>query len=94
MRQCRVRPVRVQQPHRMGRASCGSDSRITSGIRAVESADTVKAETIGAVVGAMKDRRWRITSHRHACPLQPGAIFCALALKRTPKGNGNQVNEL
>lgn len=74
----------MQQPHRMGRASCGGDSSITGRIRAVESADAVKAEAIGTVIGAMEDGRRGITSHWLACSLKPAAILRALALKCTP----------
>lgn len=68
----------------MGRASSGGDSSITGRIRAVESADTVEAEAVGTVIGAVEDGRWGITSHWLACPLKPAAVLRALALKGTP----------
>lgn len=71
---------------RMGRASCGDNSSITGRISAVESADAVKAEAVGTVIGAVEDGRRRIASHWLACPLEPAAILGALALKSTPFG--------
>lgn len=70
----------------MGRASCGGVSGITGRIRAVESADAVEAEAVGAVVGPVEDGRRGTTGHRLTCPLQPAAILCTLALERAPKG--------
>lgn len=73
----------VQQPHRMGGASCGSVSGITDRVRAVESADAVEAEAVGAVVGPVEDGRWGITGHWLTGPLQPAAVLCTLAFERT-----------
>lgn len=75
----------VQQPHRVGGASSDGIRAITGRVRAIESANAVKAEAVGAVVGAVEDGRRRVTSHRFACPLQPTAVLGALALKRAPK---------
>lgn len=54
---------RVQQPHRMGGASRGSDSTITSRFSTVESAHTVKAEAVSTVIRAVEDGRRRIARH-------------------------------
>lgn len=70
----------------MGGASCGGVSGITGRVRAVESADAVEAEAVGAVVGPVEDGRWGIAGHRLACPLQPAAVLCTLAFERTSKG--------
>lgn len=72
----------VQQPHRMGGASCGGVSGITDRVRAVESADAVEAEAVGAVVGPVEDGRWGVTGHRLTCPLEPAAVLCTLAFER------------
>lgn len=66
---------------------------ITGGFRTVESADTVKAEAISTVVGAMENGWWRITSHWFTCTLQPGAILCTLALKSTSERNKTNLKK-
>lgn len=68
----------------MGGASCGGDSGITGRIRAVEPADAVKAEAVGAVVGPVEDWWQGVAGHRLARPLQPAAVLCALAFERAP----------
>lgn len=73
----------VQQPHRMGGASCGGVSGITDRVRAVESADAVEAEAVGAVVGPVEDGRWGVTGDWLTGPLQPAAILRTLAFERT-----------
>lgn len=75
----------------MGRASCGGVSGITGRIRAVESADAVEAEAIGAVVGPVEDGRRGITGHRLTSPLQPAAVLSALAFERPPKGERQRL---
>lgn len=70
----------------MGGASCGGVSGITGRVRAVESADAVEAEAVGAVVGPVEDGRWGIAGHRLACPLQPAAVLCTLAFECASKG--------
>lgn len=70
----------------MGGASCCDVSGITGRVRAVESADAVEAEAVGAVVGTVEDGRRGITGHRLTCPLQPAAVLCTLAFERASEG--------
>lgn len=56
----------VQQPHRMGGASCGSGSGasgITGRIGAVQPAHAVEAEAVGAAVRPVEDGRRRLAGH-------------------------------
>lgn len=75
----------------MGGASCGGVSGITGRVRAVESADAVEAETVGAVVGPVEDGRWGITGHRLTCPLQPAAVLRTLAFERASEGKQQRL---
>lgn len=54
----------VQQPHRMGGASCGSGaSGITGRIAAVQPAHAVEAEAVGAAVRPVEDGGRRLAGH-------------------------------
>lgn len=81
----------VQQPHRMGGASRGVVSAFTGRVGAVESADAVEAEAVGAVVGAVEDGRWGVTGHRLTGPLQPAAVLCALAFECASEGDQQRL---
>lgn len=91
----------VQQPHRVGGASWtggggadhGAGGRRRRRVGAVEPADAVEAEAVGAVVRAVEDGGRRVARDGLARALDPAAVLGALPLERTPAREKRGTNE-
>ena len=93
----------VQHPHRVGGASgtpgatpaaaaaAAEDGAGGRRVGAVEPADAVEAEAVGAAVRAVEDGVRRVAGDGLARALDPAAVLRALALERTPtRGEGRE----